>query len=867
MPPLQTLDQAMLHTATALPILGRIGGGQIALVDGRQPWRTVGMDNSVYVLRQPAGRMLALRIPLADAVPPALAAHYTALANDQRLLPLKNAPGSPIPARAAWYADGLALPARDLRSIRHPLAVLDWIDGPTLIAAVDRSCRAGDGAALAALANAWTQMVGLLTVHGFVHGDLAADNVIVRADGTLALIDFDTAIWPGSPPALPARPNLAYSHPGGQQHSDPARRDDFAALLVYVSLRVLAERPDLRSQFGDPTSEPGGALLWKHWDLTHPQKSPVFAATDNLSPDVGRLVNVLRQAVAGPVERSPRLSDLDAPIFQSSRGPEPGAPLPDPPGRVAPPRPPVPQRPPMTPQQPPRPPEPPPPPVQHARTVAPATGRPSGSAAAARGLQGLLTQLNGFLLSGDDARTLAFWRESGLSQDPGVVREYAAKIREVEHRQSAALIQAAAEKRDSLGVLRHWQSTGLDGTPVGRTIYPVVEHARLRVAQAERLRSALTAGDRDRVAALWQELRGDPLVAMETARVAALLGNSIVEQLNQALARQDDREILDAVADAEAAAIPIGPDARQARRAAYRREATRTTLAASHRDMDDSALADLALSGRLDELGRLDPATSRSAQRAMHRPILANALEGDDDWVIATVFEANASLYDEGDLSPDERERIELAQSRLAWLADVRSALRTRDLEVLKTLTQSAPKGAVARLSDVERARIERLSRRDVAVRRLERLLREGTDREILSALAAMKETGADFPQGFDWATLRAVEERTELSEGIMAALAASPPDLDRLSILLPAAKAAVEAGNPPQFSGTTLEQIEHNTLLAARVARIREAIVADDVDAIRAIAVPDTESLLEMLNDEERSRVQQVISRNAVGT
>ena len=46
--------------------------------------------------------------------------------------------------------------------IRHPVAVLDWIDGPTLIAAVDRSCRAGDGAHLAALAHAWSQMVWLL---------------------------------------------------------------------------------------------------------------------------------------------------------------------------------------------------------------------------------------------------------------------------------------------------------------------------------------------------------------------------------------------------------------------------------------------------------------------------------------------------------------------------------------------------------------------------------------------------------------------------------------------------------------------------------------------------------------------------------
>jgi hypothetical protein len=486
--------------------------------------------------------------------------------------------------------------------------------------------------------------------------------------------------------------------------------------------------------------------------------------------------------------------------------------------------------------------------------------------AASRGLQGLLTQLNGLLLSGDDPRALAFWRESGLSQDLAVVREYAGRIREVEHRQAAASIQATAERRDALGVIRLWQESGLDGTPAGRNIYPVVERARLRVAQAERLRAALAAGDRDRVAALWQELHGDSLVAMETAQVARLLGHSIVEHLNSALTRQDDRAILAAVADAEAAAVPLSPEARRAKRAAQRRETTRSALATAQRDGDDAVIAELALTGQLDELGRLDSATTRTAQRALHRAALANALAGDDDWVIASVFESQSGLYDEGDLTPEERARVELAQERLAWLAEARTALRSRDLEALKALTQSAPRGAVARLSDVERARIERLSRRDVAVRRLERLLGEGTDQEILAALAVMKETGADFPQGFDWPALRAVEERTELSQGIMAALAASPPDLDRLSILLPAAKAAAESGNPPRFPGMTLEQVELDTLRAARVARVREAIVANDDEAIRAVALPDADSVIEMLNDDERIRVRRAVSRSPVG-
>ncbi len=104
------------------------------------------------------------------------------------------------------------------------------------------------------------------------------------------------------------------------------------------------------------------------------------------------------------------------------------------------------------------------------------------------------------------------------------------------------------------------------------------------------------------------------------------------------------------------------------------------------------------------------------------------------------------------------------------------------------------------------------------------------------------------------------------MSDGIVAALASSPPDLDRLSFLLPAAKAATEAGNPPQFLGTTLEQIELDALRAARVARVREAIAANDDEAIRSIAYPDTESLLEMLTDEERNRVLQALSRSQVG-
>lgn len=857
MPTLQVLDQAMARPSTSLPILGRLGGGQIALVGGQQPWRAVGLDAAVYALRQPTGRTLALRVPLADGENRALGDRYRALGADPRLAALKDAPGSPVAPRVAYYPDGLLLPARDLRSTPHPVIVLDWIEGPSLIAAVDRSCRAGDGAALAALAHAWLRTMGLLTAHGFVHGDLAGDNVLVRPGGTLALVDYDTAVWPGGPAPATARINPAYGHPSGMRHPSLGRGDDFAALVIYASLRALAERPELRPQFGDPTSEPGGALLWRPWDLANPGSSPVFAALADPSPDLETILRALRQACVAPVDRVPRLGEIVADAGANAAAPPSSAHSPAPPpdwqgsaataSMVPPPAAAVPRHP------------------AEARP-----GRVSGSTSqgeAARGRQALLTRLNGFLMSGDDEGAIALWQGSGLARDPETVRDYGPRIRAVEERRAAGQVRAAAAAKDSVAVLRLWRETGLEGSAAAREVQPAVEAARRRIAQAERLRLALDAGDRETVGALWPELRGDPLVAMDAVRVSEMLGRGLTESVNLAVERRDDRAILTALAEAEAASVPIEAGVLRAGRAATKRDATRRALAAAVRDGNEGILAELALSGKLDELGRLDVATTQAVLRALHRPALTDALASDDDWAIAAVYDAQGGLYDETGLHEKDRSRVELAKARLAWLTDVRTALRNRDIATLKAVTRASPPGAAARLSETERNRIERLSRRDVAVRRLERLLKEGDDREILDALARMKESGASFPPGFDWATLRAVEERTELADGIVAALNANPPDLERLAALLPAAKAAAEAGNPPIIPGTDLAQVERDVLRAAQIARVRDAIASGDDQTILAVVMPDQGEILAALTAEERERIRRAVTaaRSAV--
>src|ERR687893_648775 len=64
---------------------------------------------------------------------------------------------------------------------------------------------------LALLADVWLATATALEEAAFVHGDLAPDNLIVRPDGSIALIDLDTATWPTfADTRAPAVSNPAY---------------------------------------------------------------------------------------------------------------------------------------------------------------------------------------------------------------------------------------------------------------------------------------------------------------------------------------------------------------------------------------------------------------------------------------------------------------------------------------------------------------------------------------------------------------------------------------------------------------------------------------------------------------------------------
>jgi hypothetical protein len=312
MPDISELDAAMMQPALSVPAVRQLGGGSIRLNDNARPLRMEGRDAVVYELRTPSGRIVALRAHMRGESQRdrALAERYRALRLDARLERLRGASG-PVPRDIQWIEEGITLPGPSLQRVSVPLVAMERVPGRTMVRTVDRLCREGQAEPLALLADSWLATATTLEHAGFVHGDLAADNLIVRPDGTIALVDLDTAIWTSFTSSQVAPHGTpGYVHPRGAPVS-PESWDRFPALILWASLRILARHPTLRERWGDHPDRYGATLLWSQTDLRHPERSPLFTALDALDDTtLLPLLEIVRRAIRFPADETPPLAEI-----------------------------------------------------------------------------------------------------------------------------------------------------------------------------------------------------------------------------------------------------------------------------------------------------------------------------------------------------------------------------------------------------------------------------------------------------------------------------------------------------------------------------------------------------------------------------
>ena len=130
-----------------------------------------------------------------------------------------------------------------------PVLLMDWVEGTNLDLYIRQHLH--DSYQLHLLAYQFSRLALWLMPQPFAHGDLKPDNIMVREDGTLVLIDYDGMFVPamkGQKAREMGSPD--FRHPARTEETFNEHIDDFSLASILLSLRVIAEEPALLEKYG-----------------------------------------------------------------------------------------------------------------------------------------------------------------------------------------------------------------------------------------------------------------------------------------------------------------------------------------------------------------------------------------------------------------------------------------------------------------------------------------------------------------------------------------------------------------------------------------------------------------------------------------
>ena len=161
-----------------------------------------------------------------------------------------------------------------------PVLLMDWIEGETMETFIAENYT--DSYEMSMLCYRFCKMAAWLRSQSFAHGDIKPDNIIVRPDGTLTLVDYDGMFVPAMKgQKSPTIGTKDFSHPLRTIDDFDETIDDFALASIALSLKAISLDTSLFQSYG--ASE---RLLFSATDYLDLSKSKIFAALQGLLADV-----------------------------------------------------------------------------------------------------------------------------------------------------------------------------------------------------------------------------------------------------------------------------------------------------------------------------------------------------------------------------------------------------------------------------------------------------------------------------------------------------------------------------------------------------------------------------------------------------
>ena len=160
-----------------------------------------------------------------------------------------------------------------------PVLLMDWIEGETMETYI--AANYTDTHAMSMLCYRFCKMAAWLRSQSFAHGDIKPDNIMVRPDGTLTLVDYDGMFVPAMKgQKSPTVGTKDFSHPLRTINDFDETIDDFALASIALSLKALSLNPSLLDEYGA-----SDRLLFSAADYLDLSKSKTFTALQGLLAD------------------------------------------------------------------------------------------------------------------------------------------------------------------------------------------------------------------------------------------------------------------------------------------------------------------------------------------------------------------------------------------------------------------------------------------------------------------------------------------------------------------------------------------------------------------------------------------------------
>ncbi len=189
------------------------------------------------------------------------------------------------------YMDN-AVRVMDKKDTYYPVLMMSWVSGENLNQYITRNLK--DSKLLVTTAKSLLGAVQDMVRNKIAHGDLSGDNILVAADGSVSLIDYDGMY-------VPPIAKLGASEAGHEAFQHPKRStefneklDFFSCLLIYATLHALSKKPELwEYNNGD-----GDKLIISGDDLKDPSKSDVLKDMKKIGGKVKTLTDLMIRSLS-----------------------------------------------------------------------------------------------------------------------------------------------------------------------------------------------------------------------------------------------------------------------------------------------------------------------------------------------------------------------------------------------------------------------------------------------------------------------------------------------------------------------------------------------------------------------------------------